>query len=279
MAIILRSVKGSNLTAAEVDGNFTTLEAMNNAKADQGVGIAAVTLVPNNMLQFQLTDHSYLPPVGPLPSAQYRFRGNWTPSTAYLVNDTFNESGNGYAVLVQHTSATTFDANATDGGGHNLYGLYFATASSIPAGGDDGAVLTKHSSADFDMIWSLPTGGLSGGVVVEGPVDLLAQTVTQSGGSIAINRALGEVVRVSLTANVTAITVTNWPASGNLGKITLLATNGGAFTSRGWPSGTITPRGTAPTLTSGSGKKDVFVLMSPDGGTTIYGSIAGQNYS
>ncbi len=115
--------------------------------------------------------------------------------------------------------------------------------------------------------------------LVPGPADLLAQTVTQSGGNLAINRSLGEVVKVSLTASITAITISNWPASGTLGKVTLKPTNGGAFTMTGWPSGTIWAGGLAPTLTSGSGKKDVYVLMSDDGGTTIYGSIAGQNYS
>jgi hypothetical protein len=131
MSIVYRYIKGSNLTAAEVDGNFQTVEAQIAAKAAQGAGIASVTLVPNDMLQFQLTDHSYLPPVGPLPTAQYRFRGAWTPSTPYLVNDTFSEGASGYVALVQHTSATTFDPNATDGSGHNLYGLFFQGTVSV----------------------------------------------------------------------------------------------------------------------------------------------------
>lgn len=156
MAIVLRSVKGSNLTAAEVDGNFTTLEAMVGAKAAQGVGIASVALVSNNVMQFQMTDHSYLAPVT-LPTATFRFVGVWQPYTAYLVNDIFGEGPSGYIVLVQHTSAATFDPHATDGAAHNLYGLYFTSATPVPAGGTDDAVLTKHSSADFDLVWSLPT--------------------------------------------------------------------------------------------------------------------------
>lgn len=161
MAIVLRSVKGSNLTPAEVDGNFTTVEAMINAKAAQGVGIASATLIPPDQLQFQLTDHSYLPPII-LPTATFGFRGAWTPSTPYLVNDIFSEGPNGYIVLVQHTSATTFDPHATDGSGHNLYGVLFAAPNVVPIGGAGGSVLTKHSSADYDAIWNLPTlAGLS----------------------------------------------------------------------------------------------------------------------
>jgi hypothetical protein len=306
MAIVYRSVKGSNLTADEVDGNFETVEAQIAAKAAQGVGVASATLIPPNQLQFQLTDHSYLPPII-LPTATFRFVGVWTPSTPYLVNDIFSEGPSGYVVLVQHTSDTTFDPNATDGSAHNLYGVFFSSPSELPLGGGAGAVLTKHSLADYDAIWIEPTladltdvdqtrspttgqavywnGSVFsygsflplGGGAVAGPVDLIAQPLTQTGGSLAIDRAQGEVARVSLTANITAITVTHWPPSGVLGKVTLLATNGGAFTMSGWPSGTVWAAGTAPVLTpSGT---DVFVLMSLDGGTTIYGSIAGQNYS
>lgn len=157
MSIVYRYIKGSNLTAAEVDGNFETVEAQIAEKAAQGVGIAGVTLLPNDTLQFQLTDHSYLPPVGPLPTAQYRFRGTWAALTAYLVNDTFSMGGSGYVVLVQHTSAATFDPNATDGSGHNLYGLYFAALASLPAGGATGAALTKRSTTDYDTIWAFLT--------------------------------------------------------------------------------------------------------------------------
>ena len=61
--------------------------------------------------------------------------------------------------------------------------------------------------------------------------------------------------------------------------MTLIVTNGGAFSMSGWPSGTKWPAASPPVLTSGSGKRDVYVLMTIDGGTTILGSIAGQNYS
>ena len=156
MTITYRFIKGSNLTPTELDGNFETVEAMINAKAAQGVGVASATLIPPNQLQFQLTDHSYLPPIL-LPTATFGFRGVWTPSTPYLVNDIFSHGPSGYIVLVQHTSAATFDPHATDGGGHDLYGVFFAAPNVVPTGGVDGAVLTKHSSADYDVIWNLPT--------------------------------------------------------------------------------------------------------------------------
>jgi hypothetical protein len=606
MAIVLRSVKGSPLTSDELDGNFTTLETQVAAKAAQGVGIASVTMVSNTTMQFQMTDHSYLPPIT-LPSAAYRFVGNWLPSTPYLVNDTFNAGGNGYVVLVQHTSATSFDPNATDGSAHNLYGLYFGATSVLPTGGDTGDALVKLSPVDFNTGWvaltlaglsdvsatppatgdapvwdghqfvfspaggggggsttllglsdvdgstpptdgqivywndgdqlfefedlklqtlsdvtpiinsgprygdtlyyddttgnlkwynhqtlnwrqmtvtgytfsqsdtsrffdytnttptsvviptvastvsahggqgipvncligirqqnsgqvtvtgasgvtisflpngKLPktrangsviwlfhraidfwtiygdladdpsypvltdaetidltaspnetftytpasnntlgmasapfgrkmtivvtpsgttsytvtfgggfkssgplvtgttsgavftisfvgdgtnmietdrftgsgylplTGGtLSGSVIANAPIDSKSQVVSQSGSTLAINRALGEYCTVAMSASITTMTVTGWPASGTRGRVRMEIVNGGAFNITGWPTGTIWPGGTAPTITSGSGKRDMIELTSNNGGTTIYGRVLGQNFS
>ena len=108
--------------------------------------------------------------------------------------------------------------------------------------------------------------------------DLPCGSLTAHTGSVTLDRNNGEVQRVQLTGNVT-LSVTNWPASGQLGRLVLEIQNTGAYNITAWPSGTIWPGGVAPTVTSGSGKKDIIILMSFDGGTTIYGSAAGQNYS
>jgi len=97
-------------------------------------------------------------------------------------------------------------------------------------------------------------------------------------GATIINWALGEVQAVSLAANATISSIAGWPASGQWAKLVLQITNQGAFNITGWPAGTIWPGGTAPTITSGSGKRDVIILMSGDGGATFWGSVAGQDY-
>lgn len=123
------------------------------------------------------------------------------------------------------------------------------------------------------------TGGyLSlGGGIVSGPVDLKAQAVTAA-ASTAINRALGENVDLTLGVTVTAMTISGWPPAGTTGKVRLAITNTGAFNISGWPTGTIWPGGVAPTITSGAGKRDLVLLMSDDGGVTIFGSTVGQDY-
>jgi hypothetical protein len=118
---------------------------------------------------------------------------------------------------------------------------------------------------------------LAGGQVT-GPIDLKAQVVAQSGGVLTINRALGENVVVTLTASITSVVVVGWPISGFTAKTRIIFINGGAFTLAGWPAGTIWPAAAPPILTIGAGKKDIVLLMSDDGGATIYGSIVGQDY-
>lgn len=122
------------------------------------------------------------------------------------------------------------------------------------------------------------TGGLiAPSLVVNGPADLKVQSVTAA-ATTAINRALGENVALALGVNVTSLTVSNWPAAGTTGKVRLVIVSSGAFTMSGWPAGTLWPGGTAPVITSGAGKRDIILLMSDDGGTTIYGSVVGQDY-
>ncbi len=107
-------------------------------------------------------------------------------------------------------------------------------------------------------------------------VDMPCPSVIPATGSISLNRNNGEVQRLSITGNVTAMAVTNWAPSGTLGKLSLEVVNTGAFTVV-WPTGTKWPGGSAPTVTPSG--RDIFVLMSFDGGTTIYGNVVGQAYS
>lgn len=108
---------------------------------------------------------------------------------------------------------------------------------------------------------------------------LTKQAVTASTASLSINMNLGWVVELTLSAGVTSVAVTNWPASGTLGRLVLNIASTGAFNITGWPGTTIWPAGTPPTITSGTGKKDTIMLTSDDGGTTFRGFVPGQNLS
>ena len=102
------------------------------------------------------------------------------------------------------------------------------------------------------------------------------QFISQTTAALSINCSLGMFVDLGLNANVTSINVTNWPAVGALGTLTLNISNGGSYTITGWPGATVWTYGVAPSMTGG---RDTIVLTSFDGGSTFRGYIAGQHMS
>lgn len=103
-------------------------------------------------------------------------------------------------------------------------------------------------------------------------------SASSSSGTLTLAYGSGPNFNTTLTENVTTLTITGWPASGTEGKIRLRITQDTtartvAFTSVKWVGGS------APTVSTGSGAEDIYVLTSDDGGTNIYGHIVGQNYS
>jgi hypothetical protein len=113
---------------------------------------------------------------------------------------------------------------------------------------------------------------------VKGAIEL-SQAITASSSTLAIDMSQGWNVALTLSASVSSITVSNWPASRTLGRFTLDVTSTGPFTLAGWPGTTRWTGGVAPTMTSGSGAKDTYILTSSDGGSTFRGFVAGQNMS
>jgi hypothetical protein len=66
-------------------------------------------------------------------------------------------------------------------------------------------------------------------------------------------------------SGATSLTISNPPATGRCGIITLILTNGGAGAIT-WPTGTKWPGGSGPTLTASG--VDVIIFMTIDAGTT-----------
>jgi hypothetical protein len=130
MPLILRSVKGSNLTPNEADGNFVYLDDRITSVTDNitsGVGVDSIT-ISGNVLTFHMSDGSL--ETVTLPTAIYAWspQGEWQPTTAYAVNDTVSYFGSLYLVIFAHTSDSAFDAGANDGFGHFFYALILPAA-------------------------------------------------------------------------------------------------------------------------------------------------------
>lgn len=124
MAIVYRSVKGSNLTPTEVDNNFIDLDGRTTTLEDQLPGLTF------DVLDFSVSGADFYVHIGtaifgpyalPVFSFVDLFRGEWLPATSYAVNDLFTAAGGLYVVIYAHTSGSEFDPNDNDGMGHDYY--------------------------------------------------------------------------------------------------------------------------------------------------------------
>lgn len=102
--------QGSNLSAAQVDGNFHDLDQRVDAL---GAGPAPAEIdtisLSGNTLTITLDDARFFEVT--VPTVTFTYRGSWTASTAYLANDVFEVADVGtFVVTYDHTSDTTFDA-------------------------------------------------------------------------------------------------------------------------------------------------------------------------
>ena len=101
---------------------------------------------------------------------------------------------------------------------------------------------------------------------------------TISAGTLTLNLEISNIFTVSLNAAITTLTISNPPASGSGGSFTLIFTADGTARAVTWPASIKWAGGTAPTITSTSGKADSFAFFTSDGGTNWQGYVGGQNF-
>jgi hypothetical protein len=104
------SGKGSNLTVTEFDTNTYTFHTRILALETTPPEAVSIDhfVVTGSLFTIVLTDATVHGPFV-LPIAQWRFVGEWSSGTTYLIGDILTESGNLYFVRVQHVSDVTFD--------------------------------------------------------------------------------------------------------------------------------------------------------------------------
>ena len=98
-----------------------------------------------------------------------------------------------------------------------------------------------------------------------------------SSGTLTLDLSTAGVFYVSLNAAITTLTISNAQSVGS-SAFTLIFTADGTARSVTWGASVLWPGGTAPTLTSTNGKKDIFSFMTLNGGTNWHGFTGGQNY-
>ena len=202
-----------------------------------------------------------------------------------------------------YTSGTkTLIVDVTDTGGSGTHADWNVSATG-PGGGISAVVedTTPELGGDLDVGGNTITSSSDGDIVIHpdgtGEIDL-ANTVTKQGvfedygiesagpssssGTLTLDYSTGPDFAVTLTEDVTTLTITNWPASGTLGKITLQLTQD-ATGSRAFPdlsqAAYKTPGGGTFTVSSGANDVDELVLWSRDAGSTIYWLAVGQDFT
>ena len=96
-------------------------------------------------------------------------------------------------------------------------------------------------------------------------------------GVLTLNMEASNTFLVALNAAITTLTISNPPANNKVGSFQLVFTADGTPRSVAWGASVKWPGAVAPTLTSTNGKKDWFVFITTDAGTTWAGFIAGLN--
>lgn len=99
-----------------------------------------------------------------------------------------------------------------------------------------------------------------------------------SSGTLTLDLNTATVFDVSLNANISTLTLQNVQTSGRSSSFIIIFTADGTARSVSWPASFKWPSGTAPTITSTNGQKDVFTFFTVDGGSTWQAFISGQNF-
>ncbi len=101
---------------------------------------------------------------------------------------------------------------------------------------------------------------------------------SSAAGTLILDMENGNVFEVTLTEDVTTLTLSNFPASGKAGSMIFIAKQDGTGTwDITWPAAVKWEQDTgfSPGQTTAANAVDVYMLMSTDAGTVVYGFILG----
>ena len=109
------------------------------------------------------------------------------------------------------------------------------------------------------------------------PVETKA-TPTISAGALSLNLSTATLFYVTLNGIITSFTFASPPSSPKVYSFTLQFVADGTLRSVTWPTSVKWGSAGQPSLTSTSGKIDVFTFLTHDGGTTWLGFVSGQAF-
>lgn len=204
-----------------------------------------------------------------------------TATSGVSGNVTGNVTGNADSATVLQTART-------------INGVSFNGSANITVTAD-ASTLTNTTLASGVVTSSLTTVGTLGNLTMSGAGTANLQdgtllrpiikdygeaytTPSISAGTLTLDLTNGNVFRVSRNANITTLTISNPSPNGNACSFTLIFDANGTSYTITWPAAVKWPAGAAPTITTTSGRSDVFVFYTNNAGTTWYAMNSAQNF-
>jgi len=226
-------------------------------------------------------DISYLSVNGGAITGTLSVSGVLTATGGVTGNLTGNVTGNVTGAVTGNASTATTLQTARAINGVSFNGSADVTVTAA-AGTLSGATLASGVTASsLTSVGTLSALAMGDNVITRPRFTDYAETYTTptiSGGTLTLNLENGNVFRVSRNAIISTITISNPPASGNAGSFTLIFDANGTSYAITWPAAVKWPAGVAPTITTTSGRSDLFVFYTNNAGTTWYAMTSGQDF-
>ena len=134
---------------------------------------------------------------------------------------------------------------------------------------------TAGNITAYTINQSVGTGSTPSFLTVRGRNVFGERVAATSAASTAIDTQYN-VTQLTLAASTT-LSFTNVQSTDIAHMWTIVTLGNGGVYSITWPSAIKWPGATAPTVTTTSGKRDIYQFITYDGGTNIYAIIVGQN--
>jgi hypothetical protein len=189
-------------------------------------------------------------------------------------NVTGNVSGSSGTCTGNAASATVL-ATARTIGGVSFDGSANINLPGVNAGGNQNTSGTSSNITAYTINQSVGTNSTPSFLTVRGRNVFGERVSVTSTASTAIDTQYN-VTQLTLAATTT-LSFTNVQSTDIAHMWTIVTLGGGVAYSINWPGAIKWPGATAPTVTTASGKRDIYQFITYDGGTNIYAIIVGQN--
>jgi hypothetical protein len=185
-----------------------------------------------------------------------------------------NTSGSSASCTGNAASATVL-ATARTIGGVSFDGSAAINLPGVNTTGNQNTSGTSSNITAYTINQSVGTGSTPSFLTVRGRNVFGERVSVTSTTSTAIDTQYN-VTQLTLAATTT-LSFTNVQSTDIAHMWTIVTLGNGSAYSINWPVAIKWPGATAPTVTTASGKRDIYQFITYDGGTNIYAIIVGQN--